>query len=412
MATTTSAPAVRSRPVSRETMFVWEGRDKTGRVVKGEMRAGGESVVAASLRRRGIIAGKIRKQTFSRGRKISEKDLAIFTRQLSTMLRAGVPLMQCFDIIARGHANPSMARMLSDIRADVETGTNLNQAFRKYPMQFDPLFCNLVAAGEQAGILETLLDRLAMYKEKTLAIKGKVKKALFYPIAVIVVAFVVVGVIMIFVIPAFKQVFSSFGADLPGPTLAVIAISDFMVHYWWLALLIIGGGGYFLLQAWRRSPRVQLLVDRMLLKPPVIGELMRKSAVARWSRTLSTTFAAGVPLVEALDSVGPAAGNGVYREATKQIQTDVNVGIGLGQSMQNTGVFPTMAVQMTTIGEETGALDSMLSKVADYYEREVDETVDALASLLEPMIMVVLGVIVGSIVIAIYLPIFKLGQVV
>jgi type IV pilus assembly protein PilC len=409
---TTSAPAVRPREISRETMFVWEGRDKAGRVVKGEMRAGGESVVAASLRRRGIIAGKIRKQTFSRGKKISEKDLAIFTRQLSTMLRAGVPLMQCFDIIARGHANPSMARMLSDIRADVETGTNLNQAFRKYPMQFDPLFCNLVAAGEQAGILETLLDRLAMYKEKTLAIKGKIKKALFYPIAVVVVAFVVVAVIMIFVIPAFKQVFSSFGADLPGPTLAVIAISDFMVKYWWLAGLIVGGGGYFLFQAWRRSPRMQMLVDRAMLKPPVIGELLRKSAVARWSRTLSTTFAAGVPLVEALDSVGPAAGNGVYREATKQIQTDVNIGIGLGQSMQNTGVFPTMAVQMTTIGEETGALDSMLSKVADYYEREVDETVDALASLLEPMIMVVLGVIVGSIVIAIYLPIFKLGQVV
>jgi type IV pilus assembly protein PilC len=409
---TTSAPAVRPREISRETMFVWEGRDKAGRVVKGEMRAGGESVVAASLRRRGIIAGKIRKQTFSRGRKISEKDLAIFTRQLSTMLRAGVPLMQCFDIIARGHANPSMARMLSDIRADVETGTNLNQAFRKYPMQFDALFCNLVAAGEQAGILETLLDRLAMYKEKTLAIKGKIKKALFYPIAVIVVAFVVIAVIMIFVIPAFKQVFSSFGADLPGPTLAVIAVSDFMVKYWWLAALVLGGGGYFLFQAWRRSPRVQLIVDKIMLKPPVIGELMRKSAVARWSRTLSTTFAAGVPLVEALDSVGPAAGNGVYREATRQIQTDVNVGIGLGQSMQNTGVFPTMAVQMTTIGEETGALDSMLAKVAEYYEREVDETVDALASLLEPMIMVVLGVIVGSIVIAIYLPIFKLGQVV
>jgi type IV pilus assembly protein PilC len=413
MATTTSsAPAVRPRQAQREAVYVYEGRDKSGRVVKGEMRAGGESVVAASLRRRGIMASKIKKQTFARGRSISEKDLALFTRQLAMMLRAGVPLMQCFDIIARGHANPSMARMLNDIRADVETGTNLNQAFRKYPNQFDPLFCNLVAAGEQAGILETLLDRLAMYKEKTLAIKGKVKKALFYPIAVIIVAIVVICVIMIFVIPSFKSVFSSFGADLPGPTLMVIGMSDFMIHYWYLLILIFGGGGYFLFQAWKRSPKVQLLVDRLLLKPPVIGQLMLKSAVARWSRTLSTTFAAGVPLVEALDSVGPAAGNGVYREATKQIQTDVNVGIGLGQSMQNTGVFPTMAVQMTTIGEETGALDSMLSKVADYYEREVDETVDALASLLEPMIMVVLGVIVGGIVIAIYLPIFKLGQVI
>ncbi|HUN91227.1 MAG TPA: type II secretion system F family protein [Burkholderiaceae bacterium] len=412
MATTTSAPAARPRDTQREQVYVWEGRDKSGRVVKGEMRAGGESVVAASLRRRGIMASKIRKQSFARGRSISEKDLALFTRQLATMLRAGVPLMQCFDIIARGATNPSMGRMLSEIRADVETGTNLNQAFRKFPMHFDPLFCNLVAAGEQAGILETLLERLAMYKEKTLALKGKIKKALFYPAAVIIVAMLVVAVIMIFVIPAFKNVFSSFGAALPGPTLAVIAMSDFMTQYWYILLLGIGGGSYFIYQAWRRSPKVQFAVDRGLLKLPVIGELLQKASVARWSRTLATTFAAGVPLVEALDSVGPAAGNGVYREATKQVQTDVNVGIGLGQAMQNSGVFPTMAVQMTQIGEETGALDSMLSKVADYFEREVDETVDALSSLLEPMIMVILGVIVGGIVIAIYLPIFKLGSVV
>lgn len=396
----------------RESTFHWEGRDKNGRVVKGEMRAGGESVVAASLRRRGIMVNKIKKQSFSRGRKITGKDLALFTRQLSTMLKAGVPLMQSFDIVGRGHANPSMARLMNDIRMDVETGTSLNQAFRKYPLYFDPLFCNLVAAGEQAGILETLLDRLAMYQEKTIALKGKIKKALFYPIAIIMVAILVTAVIMIFVIPSFKSVFTSFGADLPAPTLVVIAMSDFFVKYWYVLLAIVFGGGYFILQAWRRSTKVQAIVDRSLLKLPVLGEMLQKASIARWSRTLATTFAAGVPLVEALDSVGPAAGNYVYKEATKSIQTEVNVGTSLAQSMQNTGVFPNMAVQMTQIGEESGSLDSMLSKVADYYEREVDETVDALSSLLEPMIMVVLGVIIGGIVIAIYMPIFKLGQVV
>jgi len=396
----------------RESVFHWEGRDKNGRVVKGEMRAGGESVVAASLRRRGIMVNKIKKQSFSRGRKITQKDLALFTRQLSTMLKAGVPLMQSFDIVGRGHANPSMARLMNDIRMDVETGTSLNQAFRKYPLYFDPLFCNLVAAGEQAGILETLLDRLAMYQEKTIALKGKIKKALFYPIAIILVAILVTAVIMIFVIPSFKSVFTSFGADLPAPTLIVIAMSDFFVKYWYVLLAIVFGGGYFLVQAWRRSTKVQAIVDRALLKLPVLGEMLQKASIARWSRTLATTFAAGVPLVEALDSVGPAAGNYVYKEATKSVQTEVNVGTSLAQAMQNTGVFPNMAVQMTQIGEESGSLDSMLSKVADYYEREVDETVDALSSLLEPMIMVVLGVIIGGIVIAIYMPIFKLGQVV
>jgi len=396
----------------RESVFHWEGRDKNGRVVKREMRAGGESVVAASLRRRGIMVNKIKKQSFSRGRKITAKDLALFTRQLSTMLKAGVPLMQSFDIVGRGHANPSMARLMNDIRMDVETGTSLNQAFRKYPLYFDPLFCNLVAAGEQAGILETLLDRLAMYQEKTIALKGKIKKALFYPIAIILVAILVTAVIMIFVIPSFKSVFTSFGADLPAPTLIVIAMSDFFVKYWYVLLAIVFGGGYFLVQAWRRSTKVQAIVDRALLKLPVLGEMLQKASIARWSRTLATTFAAGVPLVEALDSVGPAAGNYVYKEATKSVQTEVNVGTSLAQAMQNTGVFPNMAVQMTQIGEESGSLDSMLSKVADYYEREVDETVDALSSLLEPMIMVVLGVIIGGIVIAIYMPIFKLGPVV
>jgi type IV pilus assembly protein PilC len=323
------------------------------------------------------------------------------------MLRAGVPLMQCFDIISRGHGNPSMSRLLNDIRMDVETGTSLNQAFRKYPMYFDALFCNLVAAGEQAGILESLLDRLALYKEKLLALKGKVKKALFYPTMIIIVA----AIIMVFVVPSFKQVFANFGADLPAPTLFVIAMSDFFVSYWYVALLGVGGSSYFTYTVWKRSAHVQMWVDRMLLKPPVIGELITKASIARWSRTLSTTFAAGVPLVDALDSVGPASGNAVYKEATKLIQNEVNVGTSLAVAMQNSGVFPPMAVQMTGIGEESGSLDSMLTKVADYYEREVDESVDALTSLLEPLIMVVLGVVIGGIVIAVYLPIFKLGQV-
>jgi type IV pilus assembly protein PilC len=328
------------------------------------------------------------------------------------MLRAGVPLMQCFDIVGRGHSNPSMSRLLNDIRNDVETGTSLNQAFRKYPMYFDALFCNLVAAGEQAGILETLLDRLATYQEKTIALKGKIRKALFYPTMIILVAILVTSIIMIFVIPAFKSVFTSFGADLPQATLMVIALSDFFRAYWAPMLVVSVGGFYFLYQSWKRSPTVQMAVDRLLLKPPVIGALMHKATVARWTRTLATTFAAGVPLVEALDSVGPASGNAVYKEYTRQIQNEVNIGTSLAQAMQNSGGFPPMAVQMTAIGEESGSLDSMLSKVADYYEREVDDTVDALASLIEPLIMVVLGAIIGSIVVAIYLPIFKLGQVV
>jgi type IV pilus assembly protein PilC len=388
----------RPRVETKEAVFKWEGRDKNGRVVKGEMRAGGDSVVAAALRRRGIMATKIKKLSFTRGRKITGKDLALFTRQLSTMLKAGVPLMQSFDIVGRGHANPSMARLMNDIRADVETGTSLNQAFRKYPLYFDPLFCNLVAAGEQAGILETLLDRLAMYQEKTIALKGKIKKALFYPVMIILVAVLVTAVIMIFVIPSFKSVFTSFGADLPAPTLVVIAMSDFFVAYWYIVFGILFGGIYFLIQAWKRSPKIQATIDRLALKLPVLGEMLQKAAIARWSRTL--------------DSVGPSSGNAVYKEATKQVQTEVNVGTSLAQSMQNTGVFPNMAVQMTQIGEESGSLDSMLSKVADYYEREVDETVDALSSMLEPMIMVILGVLIGGIVVAIYMPIFKLGQVV
>jgi type IV pilus assembly protein PilC len=409
-----SSPApVRPRPAaSREATYVWEGRDRSGRTLKGEMRASGESTVAAALRRRGVLATRIRKQTLSRRHRITAKDLAIFTRQLSTMLQAGVPLIQCFDITAKSNANPSLARLIGDVRADVETGTSLNQAFRKYPAYFDSLFCNLVAAGEQGGILDTLLDRLSTYQEKTLAIKGKIRKALFYPIMIILVAILVTAIIMVFVIPQFKHVFASFGADLPLPTRFVISISDFCVEYWWLLLGFALGTPYFLFQAWRRSAALQFALDRFLLKPPVIGPLLQKAAVARWSRTLATTFAAGVPLVEALDSVGPASGNGVFREATRHIQSDVHTGLTLAQAMQNAGPFPAMAIQMTSIGEEAGALDTMLSKVADYFEREVDETVDSLSSLLEPIIMVMLGVIVGGIVISIYLPIFKLGSVV
>src|SRR5512136_1741091 len=310
------------RAEMKEAVFQWEGRDKNGRVVKGEMRAGGDSVVAAALRRRGIMATKIKKLSFTRGRKITGKDLALFTRQLSTMLKAGVPLMQSFDIVGRGHGNPSMARLMNDIRADVETGTSLNQAFRKYPPYFDPL-----------------LDRLALYQEKTIALKGKIKKALFYPTMIILVAVLVTAVIMIFVIPSFKSVFTSFGADLRAPTLVVIAMSDFFVAYWYIVFGVLFGGIYFLIQAWKRSPKIQATIDRLALKLPVLGEMLQKAAIARWSRTLATTFAAGVPLVEALDSVGPSAGNAVYKEATKQVQTEVNVGTSLAQSMQNTGVF-------------------------------------------------------------------------
>jgi type IV pilus assembly protein PilC len=408
-----SVTAVKPRPQGKkESLYLWEGRDRQGRAVKGEMRAAGDSVVSAALRRRGIVPGRVKKQTLSRGRRITEKDRALFTRQLATMLRAGVPLLQCFDIVGRGHANPSMQRLLNDIRADVETGTSLSQAFRKYPQHFDALYSNLVAAGEQGGILEALLDRLALYQEKTLALKGKVRKALFYPVMVLAVAVLVTGIIMVYVIPSFKGVFAGFGASLPLPTQIVMSISDFFVAYWWIMLGGLFAGFYFLLRAWKRSAPFRMAVDRLLLRAPGIGSLVMKASVARWSRTLSTTFAAGVPLIEALDTVGPSSGNAVFSQATKQIQTEVNVGTSLAQSMQNTGVFPNMAVQMTSIGEESGALDSMLSKVADYFEREVDEAVDTIASLIEPFVMVILGVLVGGIVIAVYLPIFKLGQVV
>jgi type IV pilus assembly protein PilC len=328
------------------------------------------------------------------------------------MMRAGVPLIQSFDIVARGSTNPKMTRLLTDIRSDVETGTSLSAAFRKHPLYFDGLYCNLVEAGEAGGILETLLDRLAVYQEKTMAIKNKIKSALIYPVAVLVVAFVVLTVIMIFVIPAFEDVFKSFGADLPAPTLVVIAMSKFFTTYWYLIFSILGGGIYFFLQTWRRSVKMQKYMDRLLLRVPVFGDLVNKSSIARWTRTLSTMFAAGVPLVEALDSVGGASGNAVFAEATEKIQKDVSTGSALTTSMQATGVFPVMVLQMCAIGEESGSLDAMLGKAAEFYEDEVDEAVKGLSSLMEPFIIVILGTLIGGIVVSMYLPIFKLGQVV
>ncbi len=406
MATATAVKSI------KEIVFEYEGKDKNGKTVRGEMRAGGQAMVSASLRRQGILTTKVKKRRMSGGSSIKQKDIAIFTRQLSTMMRAGVPLIQSFDIVARGSPNPKLTRLLTDIRSDVETGTSLSSAFRKHPLYFDALYCNLVEAGEAGGILETLLDRLAVYQEKTMAIKNKIRSAMIYPVAVMVVAFVVLAIIMIFVIPSFKDVFSSFGADLPAPTLMVIAMSEFFVKYWYLIFGILGGGAYFFFESWKRSEKMQHAMDRLLLRVPVFGDLVRKSAVARWTRTLSTMFAAGVPLVEALDSVGGASGNAVYADATAQIQKDVSTGAALTTSMQTTGVFPNMVLQMCAIGEESGSLDAMLGKAAEFYEDEVDEAVKGLSTLMEPFIIVILGTLIGGIVVSMYLPIFKLGQVV
>jgi len=409
MATATAAATKRD---VKEWMFSWEGRDRGGKVVRGDMRASGEAVVQSTLRRQGITPLKIKRQRAGLGGKITEKDITLFTRQLATMMKAGVPLLQSFDIVGKGHSNPAVGKLLLDIKTEVETGSSLNQAFRKYPLYFDQLFCNLVAAGEAAGILDSLLDRLATYKEKILAIKSKIKSALFYPIAVIVVAFIITAVIMIFVIPAFKDLFTSFGADLPAPTLMVMAMSDFFVEYWFLIFGNIGGGLWFFFYTWKRSIKMQAFMDRTMLRLPVFGDIIRKATMARWTRTLSTMFAAGVPLVEALDSVGGASGNYVYLMATKKIQQEVSTGTSLTVSMQNSDVFPNMVIQMVAIGEESGALDAMLGKVADFYEQEVDDAVDALSSLMEPMIMVVLGTLIGGLVVSMYLPIFKMGQAV
>ena len=408
MATATTA----KKSEIKDIVFEWEGKDRNGKTVRGEQRAVSENQVLASLRRQGVIPGKIKKRKMRSGKSIKPKDIAIFTRQLATMMKAGVPLLQAFDIVGRGNTNPSVTKLLNDIRTDVETGTSLSAAFRKHPLYFDNLYCNLVEAGEAAGILESLLDRLATYMEKTEAIKSKIKSALMYPTAVVVVAFVVVAVIMIFVIPAFKSVFSSFGADLPAPTLFVMAVSEYFVKWWWLIFSSIGGGIYFFMQAWKRNEKMQKFMDRVLLKVPVFGALIEKSCIARWTRTLATMFAAGVPLVEALDSVGGASGNSLYADATTRIQQEVSTGTSLTAAMQNANLFPSMVIQMTAIGEESGSIDHMLGKAADFYEAEVDEMVAGLSSLMEPIIIVFLGTLIGGIVVSMYLPIFKLGQVV
>ncbi|MDP2825207.1 MAG: type II secretion system F family protein [Sulfuritalea sp.] len=396
----------------KELNFSWEGKNKTGKVVRGELKAASEAVANAALRRQGINITKLKKQKVGSGGKVSDKDITLFSRQLATMVKSGVPLLQSFDIVGKGTNNPSLAKLLFDIKSDVETGSNLASAFRKYPQYFDALFCNLVEAGEQAGILDTLLDRLATYKEKIQAIKAKIKGALFYPVAILVVAFVITAVIMIFVVPAFKGVFASFGGELPAPTLVVIAISDYFTANWHFIFGGIYAVIYGISQAFKRSRAVQIAADRYFLKVPVFGDLIKKSSIARWTRTLSTMFAAGVPLVDALDSVGGAAGNYVYTLATQKIQAEVSTGSSLTVAMENSGVFPPMVTQMVAIGEESGQLDSMLGKTADFFEAEVDDAVETLSSLMEPIIMVFLGGLIGGLVVAMYLPIFKLGSVV
>ncbi|MCP4409293.1 MAG: type II secretion system F family protein [Gammaproteobacteria bacterium] len=395
--------------------FVWEGKNKTGSRVKGESQASSEILLKADLRRQGINPLKVKKKSkplLGGNQKITAKDISIFARQLSTMMNAGVPLVQSFEIIGKGHENLGMQDLILEIKSDVESGTNLSDALGKHPLHFDDLFCNLVGAGEHSGALDTLLDKIATYKEKTEAIKAKVKKALFYPTAVMVVAFVVTAILLIFVVPQFQDLFAGFGADLPAFTLFVIGISDIFQKWWWA---IFGGIGLFIYgfsQAKKRSPTVQRTIDIISLKIPVVGPILRKSAIARFARTLSTMFSAGVPLVEAMDSVAGATGNALYKEATLRMKDATSTGTQLQQTMRETALFPNMVVQMVAIGEESGSLDEMLGKVADFFEEEVDNLVDGLSSLLEPLIMAVLGIVVGGLVVAMYLPIFKLGSVV
>lgn len=408
--------AAQKPKAAKAFIYAWEGVDRRGARVKGETRASSIALARADLRRQGVNALKLKKKArplFGGGRKkIRSADIAIFSRQLATMMAAGVPLVQAFDIIGRGHDNPSMQDLVLSIKADIESGTSLTDALRKHPLYFDYLFCNLVAAGEQAGVLDVLLDKIAIYKEKTESIKGKVKKALFYPGAVIAVAIIVTTVILLFVIPQFKALFASFGADLPAFTLLVIAISDFMRTYWWGIGIVLIAATFLIGNFWKRSPRFREVVDRMTLKVPLIGRILHKASIARFARTLSTMFAAGVPLVEALESVAGATGNVVYSDAVMQMREEVATGQALQLSMRQRNLFPHMVVQMTAIGEESGALDEMLGKVADFYEEEVDNAVDSLSSLLEPLIMVVIGTLVGGLVVAMYLPIFKLAAVV
>jgi type IV pilus assembly protein PilC len=396
----------------QELIFLWEGTDKRGVRIKGESKASSLALVKADLRRQGINPLKVKKKSklSKKKKKITPKDIAVFSRQLATMMSSGVPLVQAFEIVGRGHENPSMQELLMAIKSDVEAGGTLAEALGKHPRYFDALYCNLIHAGEQAGILETLLNKIALYKEKVEAIKGKIKKALFYPTAVIVVAFIVTGILLYFVVPQFQSLFKGFGADLPALTQLVVNLSDIVQKWWWAILLGMAGSGYGIIEAKRRIPAIQDILDRVVLKVPVIGIIMNKAIIARFARTLSTMFAAGVPLVEAMETVAGTAGNVVYRNAIMRIRDDVTTGVMLNFSMRQVGIFPNMVVQMVAIGEEAGSIDSMLSKVADFYEEEVDNAVDGLSSLLEPMIMAFLGVIIGGLVIAMYLPIFKMGE--
>ena len=396
---------------AKEVPYNWEGKDKLGRKVKGQMLAPGEAVVRQSLRRQGINATKVSKQSIlSGGKRITEKDIALFSRQLSTMVKAGVPLLQSFEITARSHTNPAVQRLLGEIKSDVESGTSLHQSFRRHPLYFDSLYCNLVEAGEAAGILEAVLDRISTYKEKILAIKGKIKSALMYPMIVIVAAFIITAGIMIFVIPTFKNLYESSGAELPALTALVIFISDVFTTWWWAIFGGLIGGVVAFLAAVKRSKALRDRIDRLSIKMPVFGPIIEKAIVARWARTFSAMFSAGVPMVEALESVAGASGNVVFEEATLKIRNDVSTGVSLTSSLQVAAVFPNMLIQMVSIGEESGALDSMVDKVAEYYEREVDDAVAGISSLMEPIIMVVLGGLIGTIVVAMYLPIFKMGS--
>ena len=399
---------------AKQFPFIWEGMDKKGKRIKGRMLAASESAVRADLRKQGVLAKKVRKevQLFKSGGSIKPEDIALFSRQLATMLQAGIPMVQAFDIVGNGHEKPAMQKLILAIKADVESGTSLHEALQKHPLYFNDLYVNLVEAGEHAGALETLLDKIATYQEKTEALKKKIKKALFYPSAVMAVAVIVTTILLIFVIPQFESLFKGFGADLPAFTQMVINLSRFVQDKGVYLAVVVGAAGYAFFWFKKRSRPMQQFLDRMLLKTPVIGPIMVKAAIARYARTLSTMFAAGVPLVEALTSVAGATGNIVYQDATLKIRDEVSTGQRLQRSMESTGLFPNMVIQMIAVGEESGSLDSMSAKVADFYEADVDAAVDGMSSLLEPLIMAVLGVLVGGLVIAMYLPIFKLGSVV
>lgn len=402
------------KALKQPDIFSWTGTDKRGIKVKGQFRGGTPAAIKANLRKQGIKPITVRKksQLFSNAtakKKIIPKDLAVFFRQLATMLSAGVPLVQSFEIIGRGHENAGMQELILKVKNEVESGTSLAESLAKHPLYFDDLVINLVNAGEQSGVLETLLDKIATYKEKTEILKAKIKKAMFYPTAVIIVAFIVTAILLIFVVPQFEALFSNFGADLPAFTRVVVNLSEFMQAYWWLIVGIIGAAIFAFLQGKKRSRKFGRVLDRTILKMPIVGPIMHKAAIARYARTLATMFAAGVPLVEALQSVSGACGNVVYSDAVLMMKDSVATGQQLTFAMNQTGLFPNMVEQMVAIGEESGALDSMLSKVADFYEQEVDDAVDALTSLLEPLIMSILGVLIGGLVVAMYLPIFKMG---